>query len=260
MMQSDIKREEIDLPLIREASETVSETTISRKSYEEKPKVQGGEEPFTVKTESSLNNESESDVQDGKQQNSTSKNNACEICGRVFAQRSNLRRHMLVHSGEKPFTCEICNRTFTTGSNLKAHSVTHTEKDTRNRHACSSCHKSFLYKCSLIKHEKRRHSNLPQKESSGEEGETFKKFVKKDRVTKSIVVPQPSPLETVILQASIADVASGNIFNSELIEQFQAILSQMRLACVDIPNNMLFEGMTLGNLPVITNTSMVNSQ
>lgn len=31
----------------------------------------------------------------------------CEICGRVFTQKGNLKSHMYCHSGEKPYNCDV---------------------------------------------------------------------------------------------------------------------------------------------------------
>ncbi|KFM63774.1 Zinc finger and BTB domain-containing protein 46, partial [Stegodyphus mimosarum] len=36
----------------------------------------------------------------------------CEICNKGFTQKHNLKLHMLVHSGLKPYVCEICNKSY----------------------------------------------------------------------------------------------------------------------------------------------------
>nr|KAG5693004.1 hypothetical protein BaRGS_011640 [Batillaria attramentaria] len=43
--------------------------------------------------------------------------NTCTICGKVLSSQSSLDRHMLVHSGERPFKCKICKMSFTTNEN-----------------------------------------------------------------------------------------------------------------------------------------------
>lgn len=53
--------------------------------------------------------------------NSGSISFVCEDCSRKFTSRSNLRRHVRTHTGEKPFMCEVCKRRFTQSNNLYAH-------------------------------------------------------------------------------------------------------------------------------------------
>ena len=50
---------------------------------------------------------------------------SCPICGKEFSQKGNVRAHMLLHTGEKPFRCEVCGKQFTQKGNKKAHVLTH---------------------------------------------------------------------------------------------------------------------------------------
>ena len=45
----------------------------------------------------------------------------CDICGKTFAQRGNVRAHKIVHQQIKPFTCRLddCGKQFTQLGNLK---------------------------------------------------------------------------------------------------------------------------------------------
>jgi len=46
---------------------------------------------------------------------------ACSMCEKAFDRPSTLKKHMLVHTGEKSHVCEICSRRFSVASNLNRH-------------------------------------------------------------------------------------------------------------------------------------------
>ncbi|CAH2284258.1 ras-responsive element-binding 1-like isoform X4 [Pelobates cultripes] len=53
---------------------------------------------------------------------------SCSICGKSLSSASSLDRHMLVHSGERPYKCNMCGQSFTTNGNMHRHMKIH-EKD-----------------------------------------------------------------------------------------------------------------------------------
>ena len=53
------------------------------------------------------------------------KPHSCHVCDKSFTQASNLKAHMVFHSGKKPLSCHVCDKSFTQASPLKAHMVLH---------------------------------------------------------------------------------------------------------------------------------------
>ena len=46
---------------------------------------------------------------------------ACPICCKIFRKATLVRRHMFIHTGEKPFSCTICNYKTNQRGNLQLH-------------------------------------------------------------------------------------------------------------------------------------------
>ncbi|XP_068205064.1 endothelial zinc finger protein induced by tumor necrosis factor alpha-like isoform X1 [Palaemon carinicauda] len=65
---------------------------------------------------------------------------ACQECGSTFACAANLRNHLRIHSGERPFVCEECGASFTQSSNLRAHKRVHTGE---RPYMCGICGQTF---------------------------------------------------------------------------------------------------------------------
>lgn len=78
----------------------------------------------------------------------------CEECGLSFTQRSNLRSHKRVHTGERPYMCGICGQTFARSSHLPGHMRTHTGEKPFN---CPQCGRSFATN-QIMKNHMRTHT------------------------------------------------------------------------------------------------------
>uniref|UniRef100_A0A6A7FXR7 Gastrula zinc finger protein XlCGF26.1-like n=1 Tax=Hirondellea gigas TaxID=1518452 RepID=A0A6A7FXR7_9CRUS len=74
---------------------------------------------------------------------------SCEYCSEWFSSLCDLERHILQHTGEKPYKCSRCSTSFTRMSSLNNHSRIHSGD---RPHVCKICSHSFCYKYQLNKH------------------------------------------------------------------------------------------------------------
>ena len=77
-----------------------------------------------------------------------SKRVSCPYCSKEF-QKYALKKHMLIHTGEKPHKCETCGRGFASLGNMKRHMGTHNDG---NLFVCGQCSKRFSNASSLKTH------------------------------------------------------------------------------------------------------------
>ncbi|XP_034665819.1 zinc finger and BTB domain-containing protein 17 [Drosophila subobscura] len=78
----------------------------------------------------------------------------CPICELQLSCASSLKRHMIIHTGLKPYKCEECDVSFSQREVLKRHMDIHTGT---KRHKCSQCQSCFAQKSNLQQHIARVH-------------------------------------------------------------------------------------------------------
>jgi KRAB domain-containing zinc finger protein len=77
---------------------------------------------------------------------------ACTICNKVFRDATALKRHALVHSGERPHACGHCEKRFRRRDHLKAHEIAHHSGITS--YECKTCDAVFNTRYALTLHVK----------------------------------------------------------------------------------------------------------
>lgn len=74
---------------------------------------------------------------------------SCPTCGKEFATPSILKRHLVVHTGEKPHKCPFCDKSYSQIEHLRRHKGTHTGE---NVFTCGVCKKTFVEKTRYTDH------------------------------------------------------------------------------------------------------------
>ena len=82
---------------------------------------------------------------------------SCETCGQQFKTNDILKMHESIHTGERKYICNYCNKAFRTGTNLKTHERIHTS--TIQGH-CDICEKDFVQRSNYQIHMKKYHPEV----------------------------------------------------------------------------------------------------
>ncbi len=73
----------------------------------------------------------------------------CEVCGKEFARKDNLKQHSKIHSNQKQYKCHVCEASFAQGSGLVKHIKIH---DDKKDHICVMCGKGFCRLDNMLEH------------------------------------------------------------------------------------------------------------
>nr|CAD7600294.1 unnamed protein product [Timema genevievae] len=74
---------------------------------------------------------------------------ACSVCGKAFMSVGSLSTHFLLHTGEKTFLCRFCGKNYRLKVEMQRHERTHTGE---KPFVCKVCGKAFAHRESLITH------------------------------------------------------------------------------------------------------------
>lgn len=74
----------------------------------------------------------------------------CQVCFQAWVRKSDLIKHLPLHSQEADFECKYCLAKFSRESSWKNHQVRHVNQDSTLY--CLHCEKNFLYKWEMRKH------------------------------------------------------------------------------------------------------------
>ncbi|KAJ0170059.1 hypothetical protein K1T71_014665 [Dendrolimus kikuchii] len=75
----------------------------------------------------------------------------CSCCPKMCSSKYQLKRHMRMHTGVKPFMCNDCGNTYSQSCHLKTHQLKHLGI---KNHKCDECNAAFHLRALLVRHQK----------------------------------------------------------------------------------------------------------
>ena len=137
----------------------------------------------------------------------------CNFCEKVFSLPSFLRRHEVVHTGEKPFACEFCGKCFGQKATKQRHEATHGRNKPFN---CQACGDGFSTAKELGKHAKEKHAK------SGKDltGKVKIKLPDANEETKNVVNGVPEDTLENRINSCQEQMVSGDTTHTKEVKLF----------------------------------------
>ncbi|XP_043247893.1 zinc finger protein 761-like [Colletes gigas] len=142
-----------------------------------------------------------------------SKKYKCEVCSKLFSQRSKLLTHQLSHSGQQPFKCQNCEKAYSSKSKLNAHMRLHTKT---NVHRCKVCDKIFAYPSYLREHMKTHKRDTNDAGNEGSKSFECVNCKKRFRLLKNLKAHERLHTGKGLVQCEICDKRFSQTYNLKI--------------------------------------------